>query len=340
MSDILQFIKPSPECFKLMLHHAYFVILLLMFGAIGGIARGAYERLTSGIKMPNEYDYDDKLYKNRRRNFWIQHIFLGIAGGATAMMLALLLSKYNLDIKKLSDIILYSVISIFGGVMAKRCLPVLEDVTAKKLGELDKKTRDARNEAANAKNEAANAKNEAANARNEADNEKNEAANVMLYTQLISDADTALRKPYKEREISYVQDAIKNMEKAESTYYCDRHFIIKLGRLYRGRYELLGNVSDLDKAIIILRRFIEYVNNKKKISQNDLRNKAVALFNVACYHSIKMDASPYDRERLKQEGIQALKEAISLYNELDVSDPDLNNLDFYDKKSIDNETKT
>lgn len=287
----------TASCKELLMHYVFFIVIMLVFGALGGIARGSYERLISGIKTPPNYSYSTEIYKKRRRHFWLQHIFLGMGGGACAILLGLLLSKYELKIEDLNSIILYSCISFAGGIMAKRCLPVLSDVAAQKLGEIQRR----------------------------ADEANKNAAESKAYAQMLSDADTALAETDNTRAKAYLLSAIGNMNEYYAYYPIDRHFCIRFTRMYRKMYDITKNPDFLKKAISILR---EYTNNIKKLKINvtsDFLNIATALFNMACYHSLLIEKNPTERERLSKEAVTLLEEALPFDPNLidDLSDPDL-----------------
>lgn len=293
----LGFLGMTASCEKLLIHYIFFIFIILVFGSLGGIARGSYERLVSGVKPPSNYDYTNEIYKKRRKHFWMQHIFLGMAGGACAILLGLLLSKYELKIEDLNSVILYSCISFAGGIFSKRCIPILGDVAAKKLGEIQRK----------------------------ADEANQKADESRIYAQMLSDADLALLESDASRAKTYLLSAIDNMNEYYSYYSTDRHFCIRFGRMYRRMYDITGNSDFLRKAISILR---EYTNNIKKMKINvtsDFLNIATGLFNMACYHSLLIKGNPTERERLSKEAVSLLEEAFPFDSKVieDLSDPDL-----------------
>ncbi len=305
MKNICDWLCMTPECEKNLMHYIFFMVVMMFFGAIGGIARGSYERLTSGIKLPKDYDYNALTTKKQRRNFWLQHIFLGIGGGACAILLTLLLSKFELKVDDICSVILYSCISVLGGIVAKRCLPILSDAAAKKIGEELQRNKSEAIEYA-----------------------KEEARTVKKYAQLISDADTALNETDETRIKAYAINAIKDMEQYLDMYSSDRHFCIKLGRLYRKLSDITGKIEYLNKAILVLREYVKNIKSMKRTGVSDCLNISTALFNIACYHSLLTGKNPEEFERIAGEAVKALEEAFKLDSNVknDLSDPDLNNI--------------
>lgn len=299
-------ITPNFICIKTMLHSGILISSMLILGALGGVARGALDRLNSDAKAPKNYDYTNTTYLFRRLHFWLQHMVLGMGGAACAVFLTLLLSKYTLNISDLQSIILFATLSVLGGIMAKRCLPILGDRLSREIAErVSQSTKQVKKEIDEVKTEVA-------------EESKN-------YSAIIADADVVLKKKPRERDIPEIELAIENMESSKVYFETDRVFCIRLGRLYRAMFDKTGKSSCLDNAIITLRNYIVAMEQNKKMSALDKKNMASAYFNIACYHSLKMQTTESQKNRLADEAIDALKQAIEFDFNLkdELSDKDL-----------------
>lgn len=303
----------------LIYHYSCMIAIMFIGGAIGGIARGSSDRLNSGIVSPKDYSYSTWRNINRRLSFWLQHAFLGVAGGSSAIFLTLMFSKYTLNISDLQSLTLYSSIAVLGGVMAKRCLPVLGERISK---EIEQKVK---------------AENKNIEIRvNSMERNLADVETELTYRQLIDVADRAL----SDKNPIIINNAIEKMEKAFAEHGVDRQYAIKLGRLYR---RLAENVHDrefhriIEKAILTLEKFIKILE-ERGIDNNEV-NSAIgtAYFNIACYKVLcSRKADDSQREFFIRESIAMINKAFEYSPYLKVpakSDPDLKEI--WDKINLD-----
>ena len=125
---------------------------------------------------------------------------------------------------------------------------------------------------------------------------------AMEYNQLISIATTALST----KNMPDIDYAIECLSHSISNYYWDRTLNIYLGRLYRAK-------GDLNQAILCLRKFIdEMYKHQKDKTPVEKEALAVAYFNIACYHSLKIATSPIEKDRLLHETEDALQKSFDL----------------------------
>ena len=305
-----------------MIHYFVFVLIMLFFGALGGTARGAYERLTSKLNYDPNKDLT-VIQRKRQRNYWFQHIILGMAGGACAVFLTLLLSKYSLNIKDLQSILLFSTLSTLGGVVSKRCLPALSDKVFEKL-EGDLKRAEGKVVKASEK-------------LIDVENKMSIVTEQLTYHQLINEANKAL----SELDPLFVKSVIECLEKEKVNHGLDRQYIIKLGRLYRRLADIyLKNgekdnfFTNIDKGINTLYKFIEL--QKAQINQNEENYNAIgtAYFNMSCYNVLKsrQNSDNSVKEKLLCTAKENLEIALQCAPHLKPAikeDPDLREIDLY-----------
>ncbi len=282
----------GPNC--LVAHYFAIVMITLIGGAIGGIARGASDRLNRGIPSSINYSYSSWGNINKRISFWLQHIFLGIGGSFSAIFITLMFSKYILDIASLQSITLYSSIAVLGGIMAKRCLPALGDRIMKELEQVKNENKTFEKRVATV--------------------EKNivEVETKLTYRQLIDSADKAL----SDKNPTLIKKAISDMEDAFVEHGVDRQYTIKLGRLYR---KLAENGEEcefhrcIDKAISTLKKFIEILTTRG-IDNEEVRSAiGTAYFNIACYYVLKSRRDEEMKDSLLEDALNTVHLAFKYY---------------------------
>lgn len=282
----------NPECLKNIMHFAVFVLIILVFGFIGGLGRASLESIK------------DSNFKPDGTKGFIKHGILGITGAGVFVFIAILLSKYNGEKFTAADVLFFTCISTSGGVLALGIIDAFAEKVKNDWLKMENKMRDI-----------------------EAQNKKIEQISKN-YSAILADADVVLRKESVKRDIAEIALAIGNMEEAKHIFKTDRVFSIRLGRLYRAMFEKTDDSNYLDKAIIALRKYIDAMEQSGKNSVLDKKNMASAYFNIACYHSLKIVKSESQMERLTSEAISALKQSITFDPNLkeEISDTDLDNI--------------
>ncbi len=96
----------NPECLKNIMHFAVFVLIILVFGFIGGLGRASLESIK------------DSNFKPDGTKGFIKHGILGITGAGVFVFIAILLSKYNGEKFTAADVLFFTCISTSGGVLA------------------------------------------------------------------------------------------------------------------------------------------------------------------------------------------------------------------------------
>lgn len=96
----------NPECLKNIMHFAVFVLIILVFGFIGGLGRASLESIK------------DSNFKPDGAKGFIKHGILGITGAGVFVFIAILLSKYNGEKFTAADVLFFTCISTSGGVLA------------------------------------------------------------------------------------------------------------------------------------------------------------------------------------------------------------------------------
>lgn len=266
----------SDVCIKQMIHSSVLLAVMLFLGSIGGIARGAFDKL-SNYDLNKEFSKSNLNSKPNKIewSFWFQHIFVGMAGAACAVFATLLLSKYKLEINDIQSLILFSTLSVLGGVMAKRCLPALGN---RILREIEQKV----------------------NARNKEFEKKIRQSEIKLEKSELICAAIAAIKNKKDTEMHYLLSKISSIYDKFNT---DRPLTIQLARLYRW-------TNQLDKGISILQSYLDKFPIPDSLEGIKKIDYADVLYNLACYKYIQLKDHP--KEYLTSEVFKPLSDSIRM----------------------------
>lgn len=284
----------------------FILIILIISGAFGGVVSTIFEVIDKykthffdeEFRITNfDANYTSITLYYVNRIIQIFFIFagkasIGIAGAFGAALVGIWIGKVSVIDTVDNKIFLIS-LSVVAGVISHRLLPQIgqkleEQLLAKKITEVDKKT----------------------------DSAIMQSHNAVEYSAAIAHAETALvRNAYND-----IPQAIERLNKIRSQFRKDRTLHIYLGRLYRA-------LTEYDKAITVLRDFIKAVSGKSKISLYEEMDLSDAYFNIACYHSLKASNTVVDieKKRLVSEAITALKSATEIWpgnKEYAKKDPD------------------
>lgn len=209
---------------------------------------------------------------------------LGIAGAGSGVFIALMFSKYSLNINQLDSVVLYTGISIFSGLMIKSLLPSVEE---------------------RLKNEIDNMKGAVKNIGSEIDTVKSE----QRYIKVIEMIDNSL----SDGNSDMILETIRNASEILPQFQKIRSLNIKLARLYRRLSEKVSKDEYLDSAINVLQNFIDTLMKKSVRNKEDDYAIATAKFNIACYMALKCKQKQgTDRAITVQKISSILTEAITI----------------------------
>jgi ribosomal protein S18 len=195
-------------------------------------------------------------------------------GGAAAVLLAAL-SVNKFTGSSDVDLLALTTLCFVAGSIGYRLLPIVAAQLEKRLGEVEKKA------------------DRAVKAAKEGADLASVTSSVLVALQVLD----------RSEELNAVVDrTIGDLEKLSLQFPQERALHIVLGRLYAEKKH------DYDKAIAVLRKFI---TKKGKTKDKDVSD---ALFNVACYLSLKLAEAtdePTIRD-LRAEGARALAECLAI----------------------------
>ena len=212
-------------------------------------------------------------------------------GGALATTLVLIaVGKFPEDASK--DWLFLVSLSFVAGFIGHRLLPIVAARLEQQVAESKRASEEAKKASEQAKQVAEQATKEVGKGR--AVDEAVDAIYVALQKVLINGEELPA-----ERTKTYIQD-LEDLSKQEPT---KRKSHIVLGRLYR----TLGNYNE---AIGVLSRFIEA---KKAAGQGSDEHTADALYNRACYRSVKSKQKEgSEADELRKEAVEDLRQSIAL----------------------------
>jgi hypothetical protein len=275
------------------------------YGALGGFVYGIAALIDGGKNDKGEYELLKKVP-------WQLYLFgralVGLGGGIAALMITLGMGRFDipkteseLSVVRLS----LAAVSFVAGFIAYRLLPAVAARLENELVRTQEKLQHAekRTDTLQKKVDAS-------------------SAQIEAYNALNSDLGTAMEfLNLKDQPAGHREQLIERLEKHRETFPLHRKLNIVLARLYRESKE------DFDTAIDVLETFVK---RKTTAGEGKDRDTADALFNLACYCSLKMGFTTGEkRKSLEDKGVAAITESVALLpaNALDLqTDDDLKNL--------------
>jgi hypothetical protein len=275
------------------------------YGAIGGFVYGIAALIDSGRNEQGQYEL---LKRVPWQLYLFGRVLVGLGGGIAALMIVLGMGRFDvpktepeLSIARLS----LAAVSFVAGFIAYRLLPAVAARLENELVKTQEKLQDAEK-------------------RTDSLQERVDAtgAQIEAYNALNSDLGTAMEfLNLAQQPTGHRDQLIERLEKHREAFPLHRKLNIVLGRLYRESKE------DFDSAIDVLETFV-----KRKITAGEGKDRdtADALFNVACYCSLKMGFTTGEkRKNLEDRAVAAITQSVALApaNAIDVqTDRDLKNL--------------
>ncbi|HMD71669.1 MAG TPA: hypothetical protein VKF41_10025 [Bryobacteraceae bacterium] len=275
------------------------------YGALGGFVYGIAALIDGGKNEQGQYEV---LKRVPWQLFLFGRVLVGLGGGIAALMITLGMGRFDvaktqqeLSITRLG----LAAVSFVAGFIAYRLLPAVAARFENELLKTQEKLHDTEK-------------------RTDSLQERVDATTTQIeaYNALNSDLGTAMEfLNLAQQPAGHRDQLIERLEKHREMFPLHRKLNIVLGRLYRESKE------DFDSAIEVLETFV-----KRKITAGEGKDRdtADALFNVACYCSLKMGITTGDkRKNLEDKAVAALTQSVALLpaNAMDVqTDKDLENL--------------
>lgn len=216
---------------------------------------------------------------------------VGVSGAATVVFLGVLVDKLKLSIGTNNTFILIG-LSCLSGIASHRMLPKLGKKLEEQVlkDEIKKTSEEVKRE-------------------------------VLSYSkqqnEVAIEHSTAMAQAREALELKNDNDmklAIVRLRNVSVNFPTDRTLNIFLARLYRW-------TGDIDSAILVLRKYIEEIGKVSQAAPDKyLFDKSAALYNIACYHSVKAShlssrgGPPEDINRLLGESTVALEECLDIWS--------------------------
>lgn len=229
------------------------LIPVCISGIFGGLVDGVV-LLVDGDKDPSTGSF--KVLGRVSLNLYLlARGAMGLGGAVSVLMLEIWVGKFKLDNYSTGEQIFQWCLAFVAGFIGYRLLPKvgagLQSLIEKSVQE---QTQQVRTEASQISQEA------------------------IRYSKLTSQVMAAFSDLGRlQPNLAALQADIAELEPAKKDWPRDRKLFIVLGRLYR-------KVGNLDQAIAVL---TEFLNNKKNAGQASDRDYGDAIFNRACYYSLK-----------------------------------------------------
>ncbi len=258
------------------------LMLIAIPGALGGFCTGIHDIIVDG------FDYGKKLNRNYKKIIitLIGKVIIGAICAFASFLFVFWLAKVS-TIEKMDNIITIICVSILGGIISFKALPQISEKFRKEL--------------LMAKEEVQEIK-----------EKQGQSYKKMEINDVLGTAETAFGTMHP-ADLKKARDQLLDLTDKNPTH---RKLHIYLGRI---NFES----GELDQAIIVLRQFISNLDifnaDKSERDPHYYVDKADALYNIACYFSLKAKETHQankpseDVNRLLEESLVALTPAIK-YN--------------------------
>lgn len=274
--------------------------IIIVAGIVGGIASTFVENLfeidtTIKKTAPSTKSHFEKMFLW----FWnvlflikkyiVQRGLIGVIGAVAANFSFFLVDKINMT-NAPENLFFIACLSVLGGAFSKRVLYGVQIEIDKKLNNIKRENK-------------------------KIEGDVKESIKQSTLSKVLSETTTAL----KTLNLSDIENALQSIIKIYPNNKTDRLLNIHYGCLYRRKADEIKKTEEriklYDIAIITLRNFIENIQNSERDINIIEKNIADALYNIACYHTLKIELQPDDKSRLITEITESLTESCNLSHE-------------------------